>query len=144
MQLNEASLAVGVFDDVLRFRDEEPQSYHDLGLAFEKDGRYNDAAAQFLTIMNRSWNGRFPEVVTDLLLPVNIGQEEFILPNAAAGEYKIKTHYYGNRQQNVARPTTIQVNLFTNYGSAKEEQKSVTMRLSGPSRVVDVGSIDVN
>jgi tetratricopeptide (TPR) repeat protein len=72
------------------------------------------------------------------------GPEEFILPRALKGKYKVQVHYYGDRQQNLARSTTIQVELFRNYGGKNETREGVTMRLDGVARVVDVGTITVN
>ena len=215
LQLHQADLAALVFEDVQRIRDEEPQSYRDLALAYEAAGKPNKAAAEFMHIIEKPWHTRFPEIeliaamelsklvarvgdqvdkskINDkYLVPVGVdmrvvlswdadncdmdlwvidplgetckynnrdtrlgghlsrdltggyGPEEFILPNAAKGEYKIKVHYYGNRQQNLVRPTTVQVNMFTNYGSTDEKLEAVTLRLDGVSRVVDVASVTI-
>jgi tetratricopeptide (TPR) repeat protein len=214
MQLKRADLAVMVFEDVKRVRDEEPQSYRDLGLALAACGRYNDAVDQFLYVIEHPWHNRFPEIEmiaaremariaedkgvnkqridTNYLIPFRndvrvvltwdadncdmdlwvtdpngetckynnrntvlggrmsrdltggYGPEEFTLPNAKKGAYKIQVHYYGDRQQNLARPTTVQVEMYARYGTKSEAHDAVTMRLDGVSRVIDIGTILVN
>ena len=215
LQLSYNDLAIGVFEDVLRIRDEEPQSYRDLALALTAARRFDEAAANLTMIIEKPWHNRFPEIeliaameLSRLVqkygaemdtskingayqLPVEsdvrvvltldadncdmdlwvtdpngevckynnpdtrigghlsrdltggYGPEEFLLPKALKGTYTVQVHYYGNRQQNLARPTTVQVAMFTNYGTDTESERAVTLRLDGVSRVVDVGSFEV-
>lgn len=213
-QLGQDSLALSVFTDILRIRDEEPQSYRDLALAQAACGLYADAAKNFVHILEHPWNSRFPEIeliaarelskivsihpdlkntidtnyliafasdlrvvltwdadncdmdlwVTDPSgevckynhrntkaggtmsrdLTGGYGPEEFILPIAKKGGYKIQVHYYGDRQQTLDRATTIQVDTFTKYGRTDEQHNAVTMRLDGVSRVIDIGTVLVN
>jgi hypothetical protein len=216
LQLGEAALAVAVFKDVQHIRDEEPQSYRDLALALQATGDCDKAVEQFLTVIERPWHARFPEIEliasmelsrlvrehgskmnvsmidTTLLLPVacdvrvvltwdadncdmdlwvidprgetckydhrdtrigghmsrdltgGYGPEEFILPKAVSGKYQVKVHYYGSRQQDLARPTTVQVTMFTRYGSGEEKKENVTLRLDGANRVIDVAALAFN
>ena len=213
-QLGHHDLAVSVFEDVLRIRDEEPQSYRDLALAQVSCGRVNEAVKNLVYILEHPWANRFPEIeliaarelssivslhtqlkktidtnylisfasdlrvvltwdadncdmdlwVTDPSgevckynhrntkaggtmsrdLTGGYGPEEFILPHAKKGGYKIQVHYYGDRQQTLDRPTTIQVDTFTKYGRTDEQHNAVTMRLDGVSRVIDIGTVLVN
>lgn len=67
------------------------------------------------------------------------GPEEFLLRKAIPGKYLIKANYYGTRQQTVIGATTVKLELYLRYGTFKVENKSTILRLSGDSRMVDVG-----
>jgi len=62
LQLGHADLAVLMYEDVLRIRGEEPQSYRDLGLALAAAKRYPEAIRYLYAVVDRSWDSRFPEV----------------------------------------------------------------------------------
>lgn len=72
------------------------------------------------------------------------GPEEFLLKKAPKGKYDLKVHYYGDRQNRLSGPTTVTVDIYTHYGTPQETKKSMTVRVDGVSRVVDVGSIAIN
>ena len=211
MQLGYNELAIPIFEDALEIREEEPQSYRDLALAYAADRQYQKAVDMFYFIVTEEWDGRFSgidliavhemnDVISDsdvelnldnidkrLLknLPVDIrvvltwdadnadmdlwvidplgekcyyrnnltylggimsddftggyGPEEFMLKQAKPGKYVIKAHYYGDYQQILAGPTTIQAMLFTNFGKPNEKQKAITMRLEEEKEFIDVG-----
>jgi len=67
------------------------------------------------------------------------GPEEFLLRRAIPGKYLIKANYYGTRQQTVIGATTVKLELYLRYGTFKVENKSTILRLTGGSRMVDVG-----
>lgn len=67
------------------------------------------------------------------------GPEEFLLKRAIPGRYLIKANYYGTRQQTVIGATTVKLELYLRYGTGRMENKSVILRLTGQSRMVDVG-----
>lgn len=67
------------------------------------------------------------------------GPEEFLLKRAVPGRYLIKANYYGTRQQTVIGATTVKLELYLRYGTGRMENKSVILRLTGGSRMVDVG-----
>lgn len=71
------------------------------------------------------------------------GPEEFTLKNAVPGTYSIKVHYYGDRQQSIAGPTTINVQIFTDYGKPTEKKKDISMRMKSTQEVVEVGEIKI-
>lgn len=71
------------------------------------------------------------------------GPEEFSLRQAKPGRYKVEAQFYGNRQQLVAGATTIQVKLATGFGTTRQKEQSVTMRLKDRREVVFVGEFDV-
>lgn len=62
LQLGHADLAVLMYEDVLRIRGEEPQSYRDLGLALAAAKRYSEAIRYLYAVVERPWDSRFPEV----------------------------------------------------------------------------------
>ena len=71
------------------------------------------------------------------------GPEEFSLRHAKPGRYKVEAQFYGNRQQVVAGATTLQVRLATGFGTARQHERSVTLRLKDRSEVVLVGEFAV-
>jgi len=72
------------------------------------------------------------------------GPEEFSLKSAKPGKYKVEAQFYGHRQQIVAGATTLSMKLATHFGTAKEQEKTVTLRLRSQSEVVFVGEFVVD
>lgn len=72
------------------------------------------------------------------------GPEEFALKHAKPGKYRVQAQFYGHNQQIVAPATTLQLELFTNYGRATQQSRAITLRLSGQKEVVDVGEFEVD
>jgi Flp pilus assembly protein TadD len=215
MQAERPKLALPVFRKVLELAPEEPQSYRDLGLAYAADGQRQKAVDTLREVIDRAWNGRFPEIElvavaelnaivatapqpldtsridprllrnlplalrviltwdadnTDIDLWVTdpngerafygnrltyqggrmspdfttgYGPEEFSLKQAKPGKYKVEANYYGNRQQIVAGATTLQLKLATGFGTAKQKEQTVTLRLKDRQEVVYVGEFEV-
>lgn len=71
------------------------------------------------------------------------GPEEFLIKRALHGKYKIEANYYGNRQQVLAGATTIQVEIFTNWGRKNQKSKKITLRLKDDKEVVFVGEVEL-
>ena len=71
------------------------------------------------------------------------GPEEFSLRRARPGKYKIEANYYGSRQQVIAGATTLQVKLFSGFGTGRQKEQLVTLRLKEASETVFVGEFDV-
>jgi tetratricopeptide (TPR) repeat protein len=71
------------------------------------------------------------------------GPEEFSLRQAKPGKYKVEANYYANRQQIVAGATTLQLRLTTGFGTARQKDQNVTLRLEDRQEVVFVGEFDV-
>lgn len=61
-QLNRNDLAVVVFEEVLKMRREEPQSYRDLALACAAAGERQRAVDLLYQIVNRKWDSRFADI----------------------------------------------------------------------------------
>jgi tetratricopeptide (TPR) repeat protein len=80
-QVDELDVAIELFDRVLRLRPEEPQSYRDLALVLDRragaartsksSDDYTRALALFSEIVNRDWDGRFPEIEVIALIEAN-------------------------------------------------------------------------
>jgi tetratricopeptide (TPR) repeat protein len=62
MQTGHYALAIAVFEDVLKIRAEEPQSYRDLGLAYAADKQYQQAVDRLYVVVRKAWDGRFPDI----------------------------------------------------------------------------------
>ena len=71
------------------------------------------------------------------------GPEEFSLKKPISGTYTIKAHYYGDRQQSIAGPTTITAYIWTNYGTPQEKKQEITLRMNGKIEVVDIGTVTI-
>ena len=69
------------------------------------------------------------------------GPEEYIIKNAIKGKYIIQANYYGSSAQRIAGPTTIYLELYTNYGTKDKKKEVITMRLSDKSEVVNIGEL---
>ncbi len=67
------------------------------------------------------------------------GPEEFLLKKALAGTYQVRAKFFGTRQQTAVGATTVVLELYLRYGSGRMENKSITLRLDGPGRMIDVG-----
>lgn len=214
MQLKYYNLAVILFREVLKIREEEPQSYRDLALALELQGNVQEAADLLYSLVTKKWDGRFPDIELIALnefnhilsknkgkinlekydkkfiaeLPVDIrivlnwdadncdmdlwvieptgekcfyshpstkiggrlsrdltggyGPEEYMVKKALPGKYQIKVNYFGSRQQKMAGPTTVMLQIFTNYGKPNETKQEITLRLSDIKEVVEVGEVE--
>ncbi len=69
------------------------------------------------------------------------GPEMFTIKKAIKGEYVVQVNYYGSRSQKAAGPTTIQMQLVTNYGRPNEKVQEITRRLSTNKEVLDIGKL---
>lgn len=61
-QLGYYDLAIFVFTEVLKIREEEPQSYRDLGLTYADNKEYQKAVEYLYSVVKREWDSRFPEI----------------------------------------------------------------------------------
>lgn len=211
-QLGFHDLAVWTFGEVLRMREEEPQSRRDLALACAEANAPQRAVDLLWEVAGKRWDGRFHDVNLIALgelnalvattkarldasrvdprlrenLPVDIrvvlnwdtdnsdmdlhvidprgetcyyshnrtaiggrisgdvtdgyGPEEFLLKKAIPGTYQVKANFFGTRQQTAVGATTVVLELYLRYGTGRMENKSITLRLDGGNRMVDIGS----
>jgi len=63
--------AVAVFDKVLKLKGEEPQSYRDLGLAYEASGEYQQAIRTLYEVVKKEWDTRFPGIGLIVMNEIN-------------------------------------------------------------------------
>ena len=71
MQAKQFKLAISVFQEVLDIREEEPQSFRDLALAYQADGQFQPAADHLWQIVEGQWDGRFQEIREIALTELN-------------------------------------------------------------------------
>jgi Ca-activated chloride channel homolog len=71
------------------------------------------------------------------------GPEEFSLKSAKPGKYLVQAQFYGHRQQVVSGATTLQLRLTTDFGTARQRDQMVTLRLRSSGEVVTVGEFTV-
>lgn len=57
------------------------------------------------------------------------GPEQFLLKEAVKGKYKIQVHFYGQNNPKVAGKTTLQAEIYTNYGRPNQQRKLITLQL---------------
>ena len=80
--------------------------------------------------------GRLSEDLTE-----GYGPEEFMLKKAIKGKYKVLVDYYGDNVQKISGPTILKVSMFTNYGKANEEKKTITVKLDKEEDDIEVGNL---
>lgn len=71
------------------------------------------------------------------------GPEAFSLKNAKPGKYLVQAQFYGHRQQVVSGATSLQVKLTSGFGTAKQREQIITLRLKQQSELVTVGEFEV-
>ena len=71
LQLGEKKLALALFKHLIELRPEEPQSYRDLGLAFEQIGNYNEAIRYLYKVVKEPYDGRFAGIHCIALNEIN-------------------------------------------------------------------------
>lgn len=71
------------------------------------------------------------------------GPEEFVLRDAKPGKYKVEANFFGDRQQIVTGATTLNLMFSTGWGTRRQQDQRVTLRLSGRSETVFVGEFEV-
>lgn len=70
-QLEELELSAGIFEEILKLRREEPQSYRDLALVLGRMGTYGRTVELLYEVVLGAWDGRFPEIEAIALLELN-------------------------------------------------------------------------
>lgn len=71
------------------------------------------------------------------------GPEQFSLRDAKPGRYKVEANFFGSREQLVTGATTLSLRLSTHWGTGKQRDQQVTMRLKDRAETVLVGEFDV-
>jgi tetratricopeptide (TPR) repeat protein len=213
-QLEYYDLAIAIYEEVVKIRSEEPQSFRDLSLCLAADKQYQKALDIIYKAIKKPWDSRFPEVegimavemnriiskagsavdtknidkrlIKDMPVDIRIvlnwdtdnsdmdlwvtdpyevkcfyshpltytggrmsrdftggyGPEEFMIKEALTGQYKVQANYYGSRAQKITGPTTIYLEIYTNYGKPNEKKETITMQLAEKAEVVDIGVME--
>jgi Ca-activated chloride channel family protein len=71
------------------------------------------------------------------------GPEAFSLKRAKPGKYLVQVNFYGHRRTTVAGATTLQVKFATGFGTERQQERIVTLRLRERSEVVTIGEFEV-
>ena len=70
-QIDQLELSSLIFEEVLKMRPEEPQSYRDLGLVLARMDNYDRAIELLYQVVRKRWNNRFPEIEVIALMELN-------------------------------------------------------------------------
>jgi hypothetical protein len=71
LDLKYSDESVLVFEKVLKLRSEEPQSFLDLGLAYEANGNSQKSIKTLYEVVKGEWNSRFPAIEIIVLNEIN-------------------------------------------------------------------------
>jgi uncharacterized protein YfaP (DUF2135 family) len=71
------------------------------------------------------------------------GPEQYMMKTNMEGIYEILANYYGSRSQSELMPVSVYVDVFTNYGTQKQEHKRISLRLKNKKDTYSIGEIDV-
>jgi hypothetical protein len=71
------------------------------------------------------------------------GPEEYSIRRAASGKYRIEVNYFGESQALVSGAVTVQVWLSTGFGTARQRDERLTVRLTADGENVLVGEFEV-
>lgn len=71
------------------------------------------------------------------------GPEEYCLHRTMPGTYTIQCNYYGSSQTSLVGPCTVQATVITNFGRPNEKRQSLTVRVTMPKDVVDIGKVEL-
>jgi Ca-activated chloride channel family protein len=71
------------------------------------------------------------------------GPEEYALRRAIDGRYRVQANFYGTRAQRLTGPTTVQAVVVTDFGRPNEKRRALTVRLTEPRDVIDLGDVRV-
>ncbi len=83
--------------------------------------------------------GRYTADFTD-----GFGPEEFMQKKALKGKYVIKTNNFADRRQSVSGPSTLYLDLFTNYGRKGETHQRILVRAGDVKKDTPIGEIEFN
>ena len=211
MQIKEYSYAVELFEKITQLRDEDPQSFRDLALAYWAKGDYQKAFDWFYYVLEHNWqrSNEVKQVVfvelNNLLfqhpklkkkdlpkelvfnMPVDIrivmawssdntdmdlhvidplgeecyyghkltaaggryahdftqgfGPEEFMLKKAVNGKYEIRTNSFADRRQSISGPTTVYLDIYTNYSRPNQKHERVFVRTENVKERNTIGEV---
>ena len=71
LELNKPAETVEVFKELVKIKGEDPQSYRDLAMAYERNGNYQEALDTYYIVLSRNWDRRFTQVKDVVLKEMN-------------------------------------------------------------------------
>jgi hypothetical protein len=71
------------------------------------------------------------------------GPEEYVIRRAADGKYRIEANYFGERASLLTGAVTVQVWMSTDFGTPKQKDERLIVRLQGAKDTVLVGEFEV-
>jgi len=69
------------------------------------------------------------------------GPEEFLMKDVKKGNYKIQVNYYGSGRQDLKKIVTVNVQVFTDYGTPKQKKKEYTLSLNNNRQLIDITDV---
>ena len=69
------------------------------------------------------------------------GPEEFMARAALNGDYRIRTHYFGQSSQMMIGPVTLYAEITTDFGRPEEKTETLMFRLATRDEMVDVATV---
>ena len=73
-----------------------------------------------------------------------LGPEEIMVKKAARGTYSVEAHYYGSGAQRLLGPVTIQVAVYTHYGTPRQQVQELTLQLENVEDTYTIGTFVIN
>ena len=71
LDAGEKELAVETFKEIMNMREEEPQSYRDLAIAYNETGKYKEAVELLYKLITSTWDSRFGDIKSIALNEMN-------------------------------------------------------------------------
>ena len=69
------------------------------------------------------------------------GPEEFCIKVTPGGKLKIEANYFGNHQQKLLQPVTVQAEVYTNFGRANQKREVLTLQLDSVKQTFFIGNV---
>lgn len=69
------------------------------------------------------------------------GPEEFMLKKAANGKYIIRTNNFGDHRQSISGPSTLYLDIYTNYGQKNQTKERLLIRAGQVKDKNEIGDI---
>ena len=71
------------------------------------------------------------------------GPEQFLLKKAIKGKYKVFVNYFGDSQVKAEGPSTVMLEIFSNYSAENQQHKIVCLQMSKETKQTENGLIKV-
>lgn len=71
------------------------------------------------------------------------GPEEYLIRRAPEGGYLVQANFFGTRQQELTGGTTLQVDIFTDWGRPEERRYSTAIRLTDRGETLTIGTVEL-